>query len=322
MNQHKTNVALIFILILVNVFLAFNLLDAYKETQILPDSLISEAKENLVSHGITFDESIIDKKYNTKTVYKYSSGITFAEEMKENAKYTHPHLLSAIAYLSSQSEKDAENNIKYFDVPDGTSVSITGKDGNLTASAIITGNTGFEYTDVSFSSLVVVTEIKNSLSNIPESNEKIRLHKEISGFFKDVYGTRINARCVSLSELDGGRLYTCLVTVDGDDINDMPICFYVKNGKIQHINGNIFFVTPKAEYSAKLIDGINILYSISEFTDKPCEVLAQKHEYSTVKLENGEIYIFPVWRLKCDIDGQTFTPVFNALTGEYVFSTK
>ena len=318
MNQHKTNLALIIILALINIFLAVNLVSTYKETKILPDDLVTEAKENLASRNITFDTDIVDKKYNTKSVYKYSSSIIFAEEMKENAQYTHPALLSALSYLSSQSSKDLDDNVKYFDVPDGTSVSISDKDGNSKASAIITGNSGFEYSDASFNSLVVVTEIKNSLSNLPKSTENIKPHKEISGFFKSVYGTKIKARCLKLSELDGGQLYTCILTIDGDDINGMPICFYIKNGKILHVNGNIFFVSPKFEYSAKLIDGINILYSLRQFTDKPALVLSQKHEYSSVKLENGEVYIFPVWRIECIIDSQTHTPIFNALTGEYM----
>ena len=318
MNQHKTNIALIIILVLINVFLAFNLFDVYKETTILPDGVIFEAAENLEKSGITFEKDIIDNKYTAKSVYKYSPSMIFAEEMKENAQYTHPSLLSAIAYLSSQSTKELEDNVKYFDVPDGTSISVSDKNGKSKASVIITGNTGFEYSDTSFSSLVVVTEIKKSLSSIHDTDNKIRLHKEISGFFKSVYGTKIKAQCVKLSELDGGQLYTCLLTIDGDEIHDMPICFYIKNGKIIHVNGNLFFVSPKAEYSAKIIDGINILYSIPQFTEKNVSIVSQKHEYASTKLDDGQVYLFPVWKVECVIDSERHSPIFNALTGEYL----
>ncbi len=318
MNLHKTNLALIIILVLINIFLAVTVFNTYKSAKILPDEMISEASENLAVRGITFDDRMIDKEYSTKAIYKYTSSMIFAEEMKDNAKYTHPCLLSAIAYLSSQSRQELENNVKYFDVPDGTSVSVSDKNGNAQASAMITGQTGFEYSSVNFNSLVVVTEIKNALSGLSESSESIRLPKKISEFFKEVYGTKIKARAIELSELDGGQLYTCVLTVDGDDINGMRICFYIKNDKILHVNGNIFFVSPTAEYSEKLIDGINILYSIPQYTDEKTKVLSQKHEYCTIKLEKDGMYIYPVWRLECEIGGKIDSPLFNALTGEYV----
>ncbi len=318
MNLHRTNLALIIILILINIFLAFTVFNTYKNTMILPDGLISEASENLAAQGITFDERIIDKKYNTKTVYKYTSSMIFAEEMKDSAQYTHPCLINAIAYLSSQSKQELEDTVRYFDVPDGTSISISSKNGNAEASAMITGQTEFEYSSAKFNSLVVVTEIKNTLSKLPATDENIRLHKSISEFFKEVYGAKIKARCLKLQELDGGQLYTCILTIDGDDINGMPLCFYIKNGKILHVSGNLFFVSPKAEYSTKLIDGINILYSIRQYTSKNATLLSQKHEYSTITLENDGIYIYPVWRLECEIGQKNEAPIFNALTGEYV----
>ena len=40
MNWHKTNVALIIILVLINTFLAFTVFDTYKDTKILPDRCI------------------------------------------------------------------------------------------------------------------------------------------------------------------------------------------------------------------------------------------------------------------------------------------
>ena len=318
MNWHKTNVALIIILVLINTFLAFTVFDTYKDTKILPDRFLLEAKENLAASGITFEEDVIDKEYGTKTIYKYSSSMIFAEEMKENAKYTHPCLLSALSFLSSRSKQDMENRVRYFDVPDGTSISVSGEDGTVKASAIITGQTGFEYSDARFNSLVVLTEIKNSLSKLPETSEKLELHKKISDFFKEVYGTKIKARCLEKKELDGGELFTCILTVDGDDINGMPVCFYVRDEKILHVSGNLFFVSPDAEYSAKLIDGINILYGIPSFCDGEVLVLSQKHEYSTVSLENDGVYIFPVWRIECETESGIERPLFNALTGEYI----
>ncbi|MBE6571241.1 MAG: hypothetical protein E7656_03200 [Ruminococcaceae bacterium] len=318
MNWHKTNIALIIILILIDTFLAFTVLDTYKDTKILPDRLLVEAKENLAASGITFEDNIIDKEYSTKTVYKYSSSMIFAEEMKENAKYTHPCLLSAISFLSSQSMQNIENRIKYFDVPDGTSISVSGDDDTVKASAIITGQTGFEYSDARFNSLVVLTEIKNSLSKLPETSEKLDLHKKINDFFKEVYGSKIKARCLEKQELDGGELFTCILTIDGDDINGMPVCFYIRDEKILHVSGNLFFVSPDAEYSAKLIDGINILYSIPRFHSGDVSVLSQKHEYSTVSLENDGVYIFPVWRIECETENGIKKPLFNALTGEYI----
>ncbi len=317
MNWHKINITLIIVLLLINTFLAFTLHKTQKKVTALPDDLVAQAKENLETSGIVFETDVIDKTYHTKTVYKYTARTAYAEEMKQNAATTHPCLLNALSVLLSKSTQDIEKIIQYFDVPDGTSVSISDSAGGSEASAIITGKTNFEYSDSSFASPAVVTKIRENLSLQSSGNENIKTPKIIKDFFEKVYGTKISARCTNIEDVDEGILYTCILTVDGDDIYRMPICFFVKNEKIVHLNGNLFFSLPDTEYETKIIDGINILYNLKETASAKTEVISQQHEYAMIELENDGIYIFPVWKIGCRMsDGTLSFPVFNALTGK------
>ena len=314
MSWHKLNLALIAVLILIDTFLGFTLYNTYKKVKILPDDMITEARENLSHAGIGFDTDTIDRKYHTRIVYKYTASEAYAEEMKQNAKKTHPCLLTALEVLSSQSSDELADSIQYFDVPDGTSVSVSGK---LHATAKITGKTDFEYSEDSFSSPVVVTKIRENLAQSFYPTETPQTPDIVSDFFDSVYGGKIGARCILSEQLDGGMLYTCLLTVDGDMINGMPACFFVRDERIVHLKGNLFFSIPEDEYETKIIDGVNILYNLKDSVSSPVDVMSQHHEYATLEHDNGSVYVFPVWKIavRCS-DGTLDFPIFNALTGE------
>lgn len=327
MNWHKTSVALIVILALIDIFLAIMLHGAYKEARFIPEKLVSEARENLETRGITFGDGAIDKAKYSRSVYRYSTELVFAEELKENARQTHPALLKIITQLTNISEKDISECVQFFDIPDGTSVSVFNKKGESEASAVITGDMKFEFcsanTDKDDISDCVSKLLSKDIANNVRSYDPPAAVKTL---FEKVYGDVISASAVASEETDNGTAVLCRLRADGSDIYGSKVCFYIEKGKILYIEGDIFFNTPETEYSAEIIDGINILYSIPKYFDGAFEIVSEKPAYIMISYNEKEKYIVPSWLIEFDSDGalhiggeggkETEFLLFNALNGE------
>lgn len=319
MSWHKTNLALIFILVAIDVFLAFMLYTSYRDSALLPADMITEAKENLSRSGIVFEDEVIDTSIYTKTVYLYSADMFFAEEMSGNAASTHPGLMTALSELSGQSLSTLSDTVQFFDIPDGTSITVLDKKGTHIATAQISDKTGFEF------SLFDASESEKSKSCSAKADELNAANlyatqphdcpRAVKNFFKEVYGRDISAKELASEQTENGTFSMCVVTIDDSLVYDMPITFYIENGKILYVKGNIFFSKPKKAYNAKLTDGINILYKLPASSEKNITVSSQHMGYCFNDADNNETYLVPSWVIECSTDETQETLVFNALTG-------
>lgn len=323
MNWHKTCAALIIILAVIDIFLAVMLHNAYTESKLIPEKLISEARENLASKGITFENGAIDKAKYSKSVYSYSAELVFAEELKENVQQTHPALLKIIAQLTGVAEKDISECVQFFDIPDGTSVSIFNKKGEPLGSAVITGDMRFEFCSEKIEKDKISAVVSKLLSeNIAIEARSFDCPDAVKSLFSKVYGERFSASAVMYEETADGTVVLCRLRADGSDIYGPKVCFYIEKGKILYIEGDIFFKTPEAEYSAVVTDGINILYSIPKYYEGDVKVISEKPSYIVISYNEKEKYIVPSWIVECETEDEnsdenkTEFLLFNALTGE------
>lgn len=321
MNWHKTNLALILILCIIDIFLAIFLYNAYKKTELVPDNLIVEATENLAMRGITFDKETIDTKKHQKYVYLYSSDISFAKEMKEDAKNSSPSLISAITFLSGISENVETNSIKYFDIPTGTSVSVTDGEEKVLGSAAINGITGFEYTSAGFDSEKVAEIIKKDKIYADCSAKAQKLPSVIKSFFEKTYGGTVSGKAVHISEYDGGKVVTSLLCADGVYVHNMILSFYIKNNEILYVEGNMFFDEPTKDTDTRITDGINILFNLPENTDGDIYVTSQHLEYTLFEASSKQNYLVPSWiitYISSENTNEEKHIILNAITGSSI----
>lgn len=315
MNWHKTNLALILILVIMDIFLLNMLTSALRDTKRLPEEMIREATDNLALSGISVSDTAIDKSIYSGTVYHYNTSIFFAEEMSANAEETHPAVMKALSFLTSGSG-NPHKSVKFFDIPDGTSLSAINKDGNVIGSAQILGNTGFEFSISGLLTDDILETCKTLLLAPLYEYQPQSCPRVIKNFFYEIYGGDIGAKKLFSTPCGAGTVYLCCLSAGGRIIYDMPICFYIENGKILYANGNIFFNMPQKSHVSSLLDGINILYCIpSDIINEKLSVNYEKMCYHTVNIGTNESYIVPTWVINCNT-AQKFTLIFNALTGD------
>lgn len=317
MNWHKMNAALILILFAIDLFLAVMLFRTYRDTRLMPESLIEGAQQNLAEKGIRFEKEVIDRHLYEKPVYYYTAGSAFAEEMKGNAAVTHASLIGALCSLSGLTERELNENIQYFDIPDGTSISFAGKDGVPSASAVISGDTGFEYCAAAFSADGIAEDVRLSL-DAPPPAEPQRAPKAVSEFFRRAYDGAVTHQTLDVRAVGDGTLVTSALCVGGGAVRNMRLCFYLENGSIRYVKGNMFFSKPVAEYVVKIIDGVNILYRLPDALSGDLSVGNEKLSCAAMDYEGGS-FIFPCWEITLSENGGTQRRLFfNAVTGTYL----
>lgn len=318
MNWHKTNLALIAILLVIDIFLGIMLRNEYRSAKLLPDDMISEASENLKEKGIVFDEHVIDKELYKKRVYSYTSHILFAEEMRQNAEKTHPYLVAALAHLSGQSIQGINQSLQYFDIPGSTSVSVLKKDETVFATASVIGESEFEFSKPEIDSELMRNKSVSVCEKLSFGMKEIACHNSVTSFINYVYNGVLGIKPIYSEAFDGGTLYVCAYTSEGIEIDGLSICIYVKNGSIEYIYGDFFFSKLSSEYDAKLVDGINILYSLVE-SEKTADIISEKLAYAVIDVNNGQQYLVPVWIIEYENgNGEQISLTFNALTGEKI----
>lgn len=318
MNWHKTNLCLILILCIIDVFLAITLYNTYKKTEFIPEALVEEAFENLSARGIHFDKEKTDTKKYQKSVYLYSSDLVYAEEMKAEAKESYTALISAIAHISGIPESSDPEQIQYFDIPGGTSVSVTDHNGKVLGSAIIEGMTGFEYTSADFDPTSLEKIIEKDRGYASCSAKPMNLPSSLISFFDKVYGGTVSGKAVHISEHDSGKVVTTILCADGIYVHNMILSFYIKSGKILYVSGDMFFSEPKKDTTVNITDGINILFNLPENTFGTVSVTSQHLEYALFETSRGNNYLVPAWiisYLSDDNDGKEEHIILNAITG-------
>lgn len=323
MNWHKTNLALIAILLLINIFMAIMLVDTYKDTRLIPKEMISLSRENLESKGIFFKDDSIDKEIKNQKVYTFSDSVLLHET--EDGEQSRKSLVNALAFLSGKSRQNVLDNVQYFEIPEGITAAITEKDGSTLTSVMISGKTSesdtdFRYIKPGFDYNNYASAI-GSIYSYQNDVKSISCPGVISSFVKNSYDGEIGVLVKSHQKSGDIQTYLCSYTIDGIEIKDMSTVFCIQNGKLVFISGNFFFDLPKAEYSARTVDGVNILFGIENIPQE-ISIVSEHMVYSVLKTENSKNYLVPTWVVSYQENDtksteQTIkTITFNALTGK------
>ncbi len=314
MNWHKTNLALIVILLIIDVMVGTALLFERKSALYLPDDMLSEARENLLVKGIDTNDSV-DTRVLSSSVYLYETENAYAEIMRDTAAETHTSLLATLAVLTEKSDTYIAENINYFDLPNGLSLSL-GSDGETLAAATVSGKCRFEFFDSDFS--------ENPFSSLSieafDGTAKTRyVKKEIDEFFTRVYGESVGFRLLGESEKDDLLLAACRLTVEKCDLADTVLYFAFRDKKIVGVCGDLLFSPPKAAYNAEILDGISILYHLDSeaSAEEPITILSETPVYTFLPYDSLKYYLIPTWEIRYEkADGTVETKRLNALTGK------
>lgn len=324
MNWHKTNLALIAILLLINIFMAIMLVNAFRETRLVPREMIELSRENLKSKGIGFSDEAIDKKIQNQKVYTFSSSVLLHET--EDGQQSRQCLVNAMAYLSKKNRQSIEEQIQYFEIPQGITASINEKDGTPAISVMLSGKSsadtpdfryirnGFDYESNAEEILSIYSYSNNMNSVLPPA--------EISEFFNSVYGGEVGFSAKSYKKSGDIRTYLCSYTIDDTEIADMSAVFCIQNGKLVYISGDFLFNIPNAEYTARIVDGVNILFGI-ENVQNNISIQSEHIVYSVFETDGTKNHLVPVWVINYiehghDNSGEIKSFVFNALTGKTI----
>lgn len=322
MNWHKTNLALIAILLLINIFMAIMLVGAYRDTRLVPKEMIALSHENLASKGIYFKDETIDKEIRYQKVYTFSPAVLLHET--EDGEKTRECLVNALSHLSKKSRQTIEEQVQYFEIPEGITASVNEKDGTPIISVMLSGKTSIDkpdlrYIKTGFDYESSAEEI-DSINSYQSDMKSISCPVEISNFIKAIYDGEIGISVKSYKKSGSFHTYLCAYTIDGIEISDMSAVFCIQDGTLVYISGDFLFNLPKAEYIARTVDGINILFGI-EGIQNDISIQSEHIVYSVFETDGAKNYLVPTWVVNYiekdnENDGQPKAFIFNALTGK------
>ncbi len=312
MNWNKTAISLIIILVFVNIILGSMLYSTYNEVKTIDKELIYEAVENLSGNGVLIDSHSVNNNIYSDPVYTYSEKVLFADSIENAASDQYPVTVAAMQYLSEQRENA---DIRYFDIPGGISASVFDKKGSLVGTSIIGRDMLFEYYKNGFDpdSIREQFELDNKRFSDSVSSGKKRAVKK---FFSAVYPKNtVGFDSLLGTSVGKGELLRCSLSLDGLKISDSDIFFYFEKDELLFVSGKLFSTVPEKAYENRLIDGINILYSLNAAVQQEISVISEEIVYSILEYDDGYYYIVPAWSIKYRDDEGEKKITLNALTG-------
>lgn len=317
MNWHTTSRILILILLIIDLVVGGALYREIRSADYLPDDMVSEAVRNLSEKDIFVGDKA-DTHIYTEPIFAYSAENGYADAMRQNAGDLYPALLSALSFLTGKSLSFVEENTNYFDTPDGLSLSVgDGRDGTI-AAATVSGKTHFEFVRSELS--------ENPLDLLSQPNftwesetAPYSVRKTLSDFFGATYDETVSYTVLNYGKTENYHFVRCAVTLQDRPIADNETVFALSRGKIDALNGEMFFTSPSAAYNATLLDGINILYHLDLPQGSSAELLSEKLYYSFYRYDAREYYLVPAWEVVYRTGaGTTETVYLNALTGKSI----
>lgn len=323
MNWHTTTRVLILILLAIDLVIGSALYRERRSAAYLPDDMTQEALLNLSEKNITAVGKL-DTRIYTETVFSYTAQTAYADTARAEAHTAYSSVLAALSFLTDRSLSFVEENVHYFDTPDGLSLSVADEDQNPLGAAAIAGKTHFEFvcSELSESPLAGVSELTFSQSDdsIPSS-----VKKGLSAFFDSVYSDTVSFELLSCVRKEDYALARCDITLNGRPIYGMRLyaAVRVRDGKIGALDGDLFFSEPTGAYNASLLDGINILYHLDAAQSAPVsegatEILSERLFYSFYQYDTGDYYLVPAWEIVCRVDNTESVVCLNALNGKAV----
>lgn len=308
MNWSKVKIVLIIFLVVLNVFLFMKLSEIYTMSGRLPDGILEEASENLLSRGIKISPEVIDNKHYDKDIYTFSAKkltSDYLSELSHNSIYE-----KAFRSLFSAEEY----TVRYFDIPDGVSATVSVPGGEVLGFASITGDFGIEYYTPGVDTQRM-SELSKELAEGVVLAPSHSAKKAINSFFSSVYGGSQMSFITEYSRAyNSGELVECTLTLAGTPLCDMSLRFYVKDGEIVYFKGSLPQGDARAEYHNELIDSVNILFYLDTAGD--IEIISQDFCYSAVKFDSESFLAVPAWHFTImNADGSLSHSVYDAVAG-------
>lgn len=268
-----------------------------KKTSVLSEEFVEQAVNNLNSRGVEIDESVILRRIPDKDIYVFEGkdaedyalkiATAFAKGFETEmftAKLSTPSGFSMALYENSEMEKEigkfhfSENDFSF--VYSAVSTSIT-----PTSSVVNNDDT------------VLDEAVEKLIEKILLSlNEEKELSYRISGSVEN----------------DNFLVVSVVQTFENTDVQGAYINFVFEDGYLVHALGNWIAYKPRVQYSAKMYDGVNVLYKTK--LEQLQKIVSQRTLYSFKKGKDSKYFIIPCWEItSVDKKGNVIKEYFDAL---------
>lgn len=320
MNFSKVKLLICLCLLLVNVIFFMLCVRLTDEKNYLSEEEAALAEKNLSGNGMNVN---IDKELRKL----YDLPVYSAEIAPKDNYISEIYKNITESFFGIKVDDEA-----YVNTPNGYSVSVKDKDGNVLGSSSVKSELEFECSyenagRVNEVSAIFALEDGQTLDR-KECDEYTVAQSFIDLVLKN-YG--MNFVFSGTKNHDGGKVVYFTGELSDTRVADIYINFYVKNGNILSCNGRITDKAPQKKYSSKLIDSIDALYILYDYicdnADKKdvleITVTDMNLEYRTFRYDIGKYYIIPTWVMEyTDINGKSFRADTDAVTGSNITVTE
>ncbi|MCL2813760.1 MAG: hypothetical protein FWD23_04085 [Oscillospiraceae bacterium] len=326
MNTNHTKSAIIALLLIANVFFAYNIADLNIKSENIPSEMIDNAALILESKGLKADKNTIPSKKPSGMIYEgvyegvYSQK-TFGEIVKSFSGISEEQLEEKSDTLPV-GESYAAGDYRFIFSEDNyfkiTMIELSYIDFIRDFSVVNpeTGKTELEEDTNNKTQLLKKNKMGDARKSDLKSAEKVirnffkkyqnqdmKLSFEIVGFDKD---DRTNRGFVLINQ-----------TFEGVPIDFHTAYIEIQDQKIKYFSGEWYFGEFTGRYPVSLLDSVNILFKCAEIDGniiRESGALKEMNlEYTVIHHETGKFYLTPSWQLVFENDRKLS---YNMITGD------
>lgn len=321
MNTKNTKTAVIFLLIIANIFFVYNIIRLKISTEDIPSEMIDDAVSVLGKNGFIIDRDIIPAKKPAGMIYEgvyegvYSQG-AFTHIVKNFSGVSDEEMESAVDMFSPAGISYDAGGYRFI-FPDLNNPAVSAADnfkvGIIEKSYDAMNEEETERQKESLSEKAAdgvqkgdIRKAEKTIKNFLRKyqNQDVKLSFEIKGFEEDKYK---GCECVLINQ-----------TVDGVPLDSHTAYVEIQDGTVKYFSGKWYFGTLTAKRNP-LLDSVNILFKCFESFEKDGNIIRGGEklkemyaEYNIIFHDTEEFYIFPSWRLVFE-SGKKLS--YNMITG-------
>lgn len=250
MDLKRIKTIMIIILLLINVFFAYNLVREYRDEYYIDNETIENAVQILSRSGIKIDREIIPDKKLHSPVYE---GL-FAEDHKEKVAALISGTDIESAYSTPDGMRFVAKNGSIVEISDALDIAFwaPAADRYTVFSSIISDALR---NSEKIDEIEVVEAIKSTLSDgVVDGDGHVEMTCECTGVFFD---PKTGYHVVRFEQM-----------IDGAYIYGHKLFFVVNGNEPIYMEGNWTFVSTDNKYSSQMIDQINILFMEKKAVDQ------------------------------------------------------
>lgn len=314
MNFSKVKIIICFCLVIVNVIFGVMCIRLVENKNYVSEQEAKLASEHLGKNGINVEFGKEERK-----IYRLPIYAAKIEEAQEYVPLVYKKLTEAFFNVSV-------TDSAYIKIPEGYSVSVKNDKGILLGtSSMIEGNRFECYLEDAVNPKDI-----NEISKIPilqtlkqEKSEQVKLAQNFID--KAFRSNRIEFVNSGTREYNNGKIVCFSGSYSEVSALNIYVNVYVKKGKIVCCGGRISDVDLQKEYSAHLIDSINLMYSITEYLGENNSVGNENEsivvnnigmKYKMYEYDSTTYYLIPTWTVEyTDGKGEKNIIAVDAVTG-------